>query len=425
MKTFTFTILLSVAVAILVVGRQRKEVLELRGQTDSLKEEISKLDGAEESPEQARARSARQPVDENRRSGKGGRRISKVEVEELRTKLVNLLEGKNLNARPREMVATYEAILKTVAHCRSDDLIAVVEGWEGAENQGSEQGMLSMILQMLALEQDPYRVLAKESEGSQQDQQMKSMAVAALARQDAVKAGEWLREHGDSLAQFARDRVYSSVAMKLLRVDPDAAVELFSGQNSRDRKRTLAMLAGTGLTPMKELGARAHEVKDEQLRRDLLSAAVGAALTHQGIEEAQGQLDRVEDPQDYEAAVIHAATMALDSRPDEVMGWLLGGEKDSAEAKAVRGTMTTWARRDFRAAAEWLGEREPSGRRDAAIQGLTQAVRKLDPKAATIWATEISDPDLRTSMLEVELNYWKSVDAGAAQKWEDERSESE
>lgn len=422
MKTFVLTILLSLVVAIVVIGRQRKEVVELRGQSETLHGEISKLGGEKvtESRKAVRSRSGISQEDGPRNLSKAV--LSDDDVMELRAKLVGLLEGKNLaSPRPREMVATYEAILQAVSHCRSADLLAVVENWEEAKNPSAKEGMLSMILQMLAMEQDPMRFLDKKSDGSPQDQEMMAAAVAALARQDAGQASEWLQEHGDTMAAFARDRVFASVAMKLLRDDMGAAIELFSGQPPRTRKKTLGMIAATGLTPLGELGTSARKVADDELRRDLLNSVVGAALTHNGIEAAEAQLKGIGDKEDQVAAVGHASLMALDSRPSEVMTWLLDGEVGSAKAGAVTETMTNWARLDFRAAAEWLGKRDPSSNRDAAIQGLTQAVRKLDPEGATKWATEISDPGLRSTAIQTELKHWKSVDEAAAQKWEDEQ----
>ncbi len=66
---------------------------------------------------------------------------------------------------------------------------------------------------------------------------------------------------------------------------------------------------------------------------------------------------------------------------------------------------------------EWIGKMGPSFVRDSAVVQFMNAVVRLDPSAAAVWATEIHKGLKRKIALGKVWGSWKEVDQAAAEAW--------
>ena len=420
MKTTTVTALTATLAAIIVLGVQRRNLVRLDARAADLRSEINLLEQGS-SPSASPQREERAPKRIGRSSQTTPPARSATDLTAVRTALVELVASKNLrDPRPRQMIAIYDQILEIVSDCTTDDLMAILEGLEQSNDPQNPTAMLSMILRMLAMEDDPYRFLSPADQADL-SLELRAAALTTLARQDPHAARRWIADHQDDVNRRSLEQAYVVIGKRLLHRNVDEAVGFLAELEAPQRKKILGALGSTGLPESESLAAAAHDLTDPQVRRDLLNAAIGSVMSHEGVEAGQEMLAAISDPEDRAFAIVHAAETAMEVRPQETLDWLFASAPDSSEAQAIPEAVAQWTGRDYQAAAHWLEAQAPSANRDQALQSFARTVQRLDPRAAVVWAAEIEDPDLRAATVQSHLNHWKTLDPDAARTWEENR----
>ena len=144
---------------------------------------------------------------------------------------------------------------------------------------------------------------------------------------------------------------------------------------------------------------------------------VGVA-SREGIGEVEGLLSAIEDPRERHQALQKAASHIVEARPQETMEWLMATEMEGA-SDVINGAVLSWAQSDFKAAANWLGEQPASPNKDHALRSFVRAIHHAEPEASLVWAAEIADPDLRSSVVDEQIRLWEERDPVAVKAWKE------
>jgi len=83
----------------------------------------------------------------------------------------------------------------------------------------------------------------------------------------------------------------------------------------------------------------------------------------------------------------------------------------------TRSALATWTETDSIAASAWLSEQAPGPKRDAAVVGFSESIRRFEPEAAVAWANTISNPTQRTEQLTKSIRSWAANDPQEALDW--------
>lgn len=94
------------------------------------------------------------------------------------------------------------------------------------------------------------------------------------------------------------------------------------------------------------------------------------------------------------------STRNLAEEPEKRGDWLLSQTTDEGRPEALRQFISAWTSADYNAAGTWLGQLPVGPARDTAVADFAGLIRDLDPEAAQSWASTVSDPVLRQSVLQ-------------------------
>ena len=83
------------------------------------------------------------------------------------------------------------------------------------------------------------------------------------------------------------------------------------------------------------------------------------------------------------------------SEPEAMLAWMSEFQSEEFPKAIIK-----WAEMDMTAAANWLNEQAPSPARDQALAKFSTEASGLDPEAASEWAAEIQDQQLREKTLQ-------------------------
>lgn len=76
-----------------------------------------------------------------------------------------------------------------------------------------------------------------------------------------------------------------------------------------------------------------------------------------------------------------------------------------------------WTKKDPQAASEWINPLPPGKEKDGAIQGMVQELGSKEPDSSTIWASSISDENVRFNLVTQNASRWLKRDRPAAEEW--------
>ena len=409
MKTLVITFLIGGALAILVLGLQRKELVTLEDRAEELRREIEETSVE---PSHARQPAVSQPG------------LSQVDLPEIHASIEELISSMELVERnPRGFVAILPSVLEIVADCNGDDLskLADLMSEPGAGGEGGE--MFSMVLKILAVEQNPKKFVQElmESDGDGFEEEMRSVAIAAWARQDPQSVLAWILEQGPNAIRKVDSETFGSIGAELMKSDVESAVEFFHAIDPRRLREALHVMSLMRDSDPHRLLDTAGEVEKREVRRELQNAGLGSIFTREGIEAGMAAAEAIEDIGDREKAIAYASGQSAAVRPVETMNWLMGLEGDRQQA--IHSAILTWTNSDFRAVANWLGEQEPSAKNDLAIQSFAGAILHFEPESALDWAGTISDQAMRDKVMQEHYRKWEALDEKAARQWKESQRE--
>jgi hypothetical protein len=322
----------------------------------------------------------------------------------------------DVDQSPAELFKVLPDLLRMVQDLDLDEMIAVAEKLDAPLSMGDTdgKGAMKMILMMLAAEQDPERVL--QNPDIMKDRGLRGTVLAALARKDMEAAKSWM-ENSDMKEQ-ERKQFEQMMAMQLLRTDFAAGLDLI--RDNEGSMYALAMIGRFGLPEgtMPQVIAALDEPANEKLRPQLLGMIMNSSMIEGGIESGR---QRIEELGLSDEEVTEYLNENIDSLvqidPAGAFQWLSDAQTPEQYAETFPDAFESWTRQDYNAAGAWLGEMDPSPEKDSAINSYAGLIADLDPKAATIWATEIQNEDLRTQSLQIAARKWVTADADAANAW--------
>lgn len=425
MNAITTTALVATLLSVLALAVQRQELGRLDDQESELQGEVRVLKGESSSAGSASIRS-----DATKRSGSPGRRsepTERVVIEELVERIQAFLKSKNIRPDPQAMVAILPDLLKLVEECTGPDLAVLSKQLGDPEKMGpggSVGDMVAMILRVISIEHDPesYVTSVDEKALNGPEREMWTAGISSWARQDPEGALAWLEE--DKARQHPAG--YMAVCTQLQKRDVGRTAEVLASLDREIRDRALQALLSAAPEKGAEYAQHAQSLEDEEARRRIMGAGIGAVMLGEGLEAGAKILQGIGDETDRAHATSVAATVAADAQPKETLDWLLTlPMENEVYRSAVGKSLRVWVFKDFEAAAGWLGELQPSPVKDEALKEFSSSVLVTDPRAAVLWAGEIEDPSIRASAMERNLAFWKRKDPEAAQAWEDSQKENE
>lgn len=198
------------------------------------------------------------------------------------------------------------------------------------------------------------------------------------------------------------------------------------------------------------------EAEGDDRSKGMLMGMITSEMLEQGLDQAKGWVDSVQDPalrsgaltrvameimrEDRQAAADwiakygneEAAAPAVNrladslarEDPQAVLTWAdnLSGQ---AKVEAYGQAMGSWTQADPEAAGAYLANLASSPERDAAVEGYATRVSREDPVAAMEWAKTISDSEIRKGAEIDVARDWYRNDQAAAQEWINAASLSE
>ncbi len=94
--------------------------------------------------------------------------------------------------------------------------------------------------------------------------------------------------------------------------------------------------------------------------------------------------------------------------------WYMSGFPADDRLERVEPLVAHWTKSDFNATAKWLGDLSSSKERDTAIAAFVGEVVSTEPPSAVDWAQEISEPEVRATVLTQLYHTWTVTDEEAA-----------
>ncbi|MEM7386420.1 MAG: hypothetical protein AAF514_15880 [Verrucomicrobiota bacterium] len=137
--------------------------------------------------------------------------------------------------------------------------------------------------------------------------------------------------------------------------------------------------------------------QDDGFRERALEAITSGIRGNGALTEFRDLVDRVALPPDEKNRFLTESVLrAFDDQTGERMDWLIDRSSPDRLQGNVQRVMSSWASKDFNAAARWLGTLDSSGVRDAAVVSFCQVIAGFEPDSALAWAATVADPDLRS-----------------------------
>ena len=410
MKTLVMTFLIGGALAILLLGFQRKELVTLEDRAEELRREIGEM--------RVVPPVARQPVREKLGS-------SPVDLTKIHASIEELIKSIDLsNRNPGSFINILPSILELVADCSGEDLSKLADLMSDPESGGEGGEMFSMVLKILAVEQSPkkFAIELMEVDGDGFEREMRNAAIASWARQDPESVLAWVLEQGPELNRKVDTETFGAIGAELMKSDVGSAVSFFHALDPRNLRQALHVMSlMRGSDPHRLLDA-AVEVEKREVRREMQNVGLGSVFTREGIEAGMAVAETIEDTGDRRQAIAYASSQSVEVRPVETMNWLMSLEGN--QENAIFSSINTWTNSDFRAVASGLGEQEPSVKNDHAIQSFADAILHFEPESSLEWAGTISDPSKREAAIQKHYKRWEAQDENAARQWKERQGEN-
>jgi hypothetical protein len=316
-------------------------------------------------------------------------------------------------ARSERFPKMIPALLEAVRNLNVEELIATA-----GQMQDATAGAF---LLKLAMDQDPLRVLRDEKLLLDYDPMRemrpatvpakvaKAEVLAALAKKDPSAAlrelppleTEDLEYSAGSMTTRSAVGLRLQIATQLMSDNPEQGLAILLEVKERGNSLPIGVRSSEfAIVPesiIPQIMSGITDPRYEKISGELIGLAVKSALHHQGIEE----MARVLEAMNLSPEKLNEVTNDLlefsnltTSQPVATLEWL-----SASQPGRVPGAFIEWAKQDQTAATNWLNEQPPSPLRDNAIAKFAKEASNLDPEAATAWAQQIQDENLRSETL--------------------------
>ncbi len=302
-----------------------------------------------------------------------------------------------LTARMSELMAMVDATIESddAAKLMLDEfLLAHPTG----RNGGGRIGLEAEILGHWLLSNQPEALLDLQTPGRPD-----LGVLAALARvveTNLARADAWMRADPQRMTNpdllgvwlggiASRDPSAGLAALKeVAALDPQAALAGIPtmATHLRSNEERLQLLTHAAAEP------------DMARRTELVRSVFGKISTLAESRDLFSSINLPASAKDQIATEI--STRNLAEEPEKRGDWLLSQTTAEGRPEALRQFITTWTRADYNAAGTWLGQLPVGATRDNAVADFAGLIRNLDPEAALAWASTVSDPTLRQSVLQ-------------------------
>ncbi len=188
--------------------------------------------------------------------------------------------------------------------------------------------------------------------------------------------------------------------------DPQAALAWFKG---------LDMENDPGFDPL----LKDRKIPVDQMRGHLMRGLVEGLASADPGAASDFVLSMVEDGQKGAEHLMHrvAEQMMRTNAPSQTAAWAENLPSGEARNIAMRRALESWARRDPKAASEYLLSMPDSAVKDSAISGFTGRLAWEDPVSAITWAQTIASEGHRMEAIFGVGRAWAHKDAAAAAEW--------
>ena len=190
------------------------------------------------------------------------------------------------------------------------------------------------------------------------------------------------------------------------------------------------------------------EAEGDDRSKGMLMGMITSEMLEQGLDQAKGWVDSVQDPALRSGALARVAMEIMREDRQAAADWIAKYGNEEAAAPAVNRLADSWAREDPQAVLTWadnlsgqakveaygqamgswaqadpeaagayLANLASSPERDAAVEGYATRVSREDPVAAMEWAKTISDAEVRKGAEIDVARDWYRNDQAAAQEW--------
>jgi hypothetical protein len=301
-----------------------------------------------------------------------------------------------LITRLRELQAQIDATIESNDAARTM-LEAFLNRHPSGRDANGEVGIAIEILGHRLMEKQPGALLDMQTPG--RTDLGEPAALARVVEMDPAHADSWMRAdpvrmtNPDLLKLWlgglaARDPASALSSLNdVAAIDPRAALEGIPAiashlRTNEERRQLLTHCAAE---------------TDVTRRTALVQAVFGKVSTFAESRELFSGLELPGTAKDQIAAEIATRNIADD--PAKRGDWLLEQTTDEGRPEALRQFVFEWTRADYNAAGTWLGQLPVGPTRDTAVADFAGLIRDLDPEAALAWASTVSDPALRQSVL--------------------------
>ena len=323
-------------------------------------------------------------------------------------------------------VASFRAIRVMFEELRdysSDELLELAEQMGRlAKDDPAKAGIIGMprsLLMQIIAEDAPEKVLALLEKDGEDAAELRSMAIASLARKDPDRALRYLE---DAKLNTRENRIVrTAIVTELIRSDLPRALEMLRSAQSNLLSSGMGLIvtASNDPTVREKLWSAARVENDPVLRHELAKGLMTADYLRGGISKVRDAFEEADFLDSKTAATIvrDVTSTSMQSEPDETFAWICEVLPAESSPQVVANALQSWAQNDFNAAGKWLGEQESSPQRDAAMATFATTVVGIDPEAAIAWAVAINDEPSRQKALDLTLDKWSMQDPDATSAW--------
>ena len=408
---------ISCGIALLAqAARNRSLSAEAQGKATELNDLKAQLDGAHAPDDSLSALTPRQKSIAKYRDSS----TSEERIEHTHSQIEALVaELGEIGDSPARLYSELPKLLSLIQELDLDEIIAVADriDSEFSADFTDGAGAMKLVLIMLATEQDPQRVFERPDVAK--NPRISAMVLTAIGREDPDAALAML----DRITPEFEATVWTRITRQALNNDFEKGLQLIREAQKKGREgatRPLQQLQMGQLAPEVTAAAIAamKRPENEPLRKEIVGAIITNSLHRGGTEAAKAVVERHQ--MDHEDVGQHLADNyynIMDSNPTETLTWMLEVQTPAQREAAIPKAIKNWTIKDYNAAGEFLGTMEPSTTKDKAIVEYSNLVINLDPQAATIWAAQIEDPDLRDEAIRLAADSWHDKHPQAALEW--------
>lgn len=228
-------------------------------------------------------------------------------------------------------------------------------------------------------------------------------------REAAARA---LAEAGDDEGQ--RSSINWRVGRMLADRDPMEAIRYAEEQPEKERGQTYEAALSSWLQKDEKEAMKWLKEQPENVQTDAVKGMRGqlkdmsydevAKLTTEVTPAAANNLWKISLDQtankDPEAALQYLPNISESDRPN-----------------SYREIAQSWTKKDPEAASSWIDPLPPGKEKDQAISGMVGELKSKEPDSSTIWASTISDENLRERLVNENAKIWLRRDRAAAEEW--------